>query len=126
MTPTVGLIASDVRWLAEKCREELVGRGAPELSVYAALAEALGSMLAEAVAGRGAAAEPYGAQTLRGPFLRELWGRPAGYDWAAAASIYYVVKKCGTPQTAQPADTQTRLSPNLTAALVWKHLPDSK
>lgn len=78
MTPTVGLIASDVRQLAEKYGEELAGRGAPELSAYVALAEALGAMLAEAVAGRGAA---YAHET---PFLRELWGRLARYDWAAA------------------------------------------
>jgi len=81
MMPTVGLIASDVRQLAEKYREELAGRGAPELSAYVALAEALGAMLAEVAAGRGAAVELCAHET---PFLRELWGRLARYDWAAA------------------------------------------
>jgi len=73
------LIASDVRRLAEKYREELAE--APELSAYAALAEALGAMLAEAVAGQESA---YAHRAARGAFLRELWERLACYDWAAA------------------------------------------
>jgi hypothetical protein len=77
--PTVGSLASDLRRLVERHREELAERGAPELSAYVALAEALGAMLAEAVAGREAA---YARGAAR--FLRELWEALAKYDWAAA------------------------------------------
>ena len=79
--PTAGSLASDLRRLVDRHREELAGHGTPELSAYAALAEILGDMLAEAVAGREAACV---RRAARGPFLEELWERLAGYDWAAA------------------------------------------
>ena len=95
--PTASSMASDVRRLAELLAETRLG-GAPsaEVSAYVAWAEALGALLAEAAAGRGAAAVPvelyaYGADAgiLRGwpapdAFFRELGARLAGYDWAAA------------------------------------------
>jgi type I restriction-modification system DNA methylase subunit len=79
MTPTAGSLASDLRRLVERHRGEHTG--APELSAYAALAEALVAMLAEAVAGREAA---YTHDKARGAFSRELWEMLARYDWAAA------------------------------------------
>jgi len=93
--PAASSIASDVRQLAEKYGKELAACGAlsAELSAYVAFAEALSAALAEAVAGRGAAAVPAelyahgaGAGMLCYPsaFLRELGERLAGYDWAAA------------------------------------------
>jgi type I restriction-modification system DNA methylase subunit len=73
--PTAGSLASDLRRLVERHRGELAERGAPELSAYAALAEALGAVLA---GGREAACAHEAA------FLRELREALAKYDWAAA------------------------------------------